>query len=207
MKIRSKKCRVCKTSFKPYRTTQVVCSAKCAAVEGKRKRERQAKRERQEFNRNDIRWVKNKLQQTINEITRIIDTDLPCLATGTWGQMQAGHVFSRGAHGQMRYNLHNIHRQSAYSNNKQSHDGLMQEMLAKEFGEDYLEYLKERRGDPVQKLSIAEYQAAYDRAREVRNQLKKEMEGARTPLSVAQRIRIRNRVNDRIGITKNGITT
>lgn len=203
MKSKTKKCRECGVEFTPrYSTTQIACSYGCAIKIAERKernrRAKEARKKRAEFNRNDPKWIKSKLQSTVNEIARIIDHGLPCLATKTNGQMHGGHVFSRGAHTQIRYNLHNIHRQSAYSNNKQSHDGLMQEKLAEEYGESYLEFLKDMRGEGVQKHTINELQEAYDNARDFRNTLKKSITENGFPKKT--RIELRNQANIKIGL-------
>lgn len=202
-KTKPKKCRECGVEFTPrYSTTQIACSYGCAIKiaerKEKNKRAKEARKKRAEFNRNDPKWLKSKLQSTVNEIARLIDHGLPCLATETNGQMHGGHVFSRGGHTQMRYNLHNIHRQSAYSNNKQSHDGLMQEKLAEEYGEDYLEFLKDMRGSEVQKYTIQELQDAYDNARDFRNYLKKSI--GDKPFPKKMRIALRNEANVTINL-------
>ena len=64
-----------------------------------------------------------KLQDVVNAIVRTIDKDLLCLARNKRGQMHAGHVYARGGNATIRYNLHNIHRQSAQSNHHQNDDG------------------------------------------------------------------------------------
>lgn len=69
-----------------------------------------------------------RLQDKINIIVRLIDKGLPCIATKRIpNQMHAGHVFSRGSNPTIRFNLHNIHRQSAQSNHFQNDDGLLRE--------------------------------------------------------------------------------
>lgn len=199
--MKPKKCKSCGVEFSPrYNTTQQVCSTSCAI---KLAREREAKKARKKhleqkrkFNQNDPKWVKAKLQQAVNAIVREIDRDLPCLATGKLsGQMQAGHVFSRGAHPQMRFNLHNIHRQTAYSNNQQSHDGLMQENLALEYGVEYLEYLKDLRGSVPPKLATYEYYEVYLKARK----MLKEVQGLEVQ-SATSRLDLRNQVNTALAI-------
>ena len=199
--MKPKKCKACGAKFLPrYNTTQQVCSTDCAIKLARKKEAKKARKkhleQKRKFNQNDPKWVKSKLQQTVNAIVREIDRDLPCLATGKLtGQMQAGHVFSRGAHPQMRFNLHNIHRQTAYSNNQQSHDGLMQENLSLEYGAEYLEYLKDLRGSVPPKLATYEYYQAYLRARKVL----KEMDSI-VVQGVKMRLRLRNEANKYLAI-------
>jgi len=99
---------------------------------------------RKEFKalKNDIVDWKPKLQMKINLIVRLIDKGLPCLARGVNAkQMHGGHIFSRGSNRTMRYNLHNIHRQSAQSNHFQNDDGLLREGLSNEYGYEYMDFI------------------------------------------------------------------
>jgi len=197
---RSKKCKGCGELFQPpmSRPLAQVCSPKCAITYQAEQRKRKAKKDREQFNQEDLTWTKNKLQETVNAIAREIDRGLTCLATGTKGQMHGGHVFSRGAHPQMRFNLHVIHRQSAYSNTMQSHDGLMQEKLAAEYGKGYLEYLKQLRGSNVQKLTPKEYYSAHRRGLKILRRLKEKPDEAfNTP---KKRIEERNQINAELGV-------
>jgi len=198
---RKKKCKGCGDLFQPplARPLAQVCSPRCAIAYQTEQKKRKAKKERQEFNQEDINWTKEKLQQTVNTLAREIDRGLPCLATGkTGGQMHGGHVYSRGAHTQMRFNLHNIHRQTAYSNTMQSHDGLMQEKLADEYGPEYLQYLKQLRGSPVLKLSAKEYYSAHRKGLKlIKKVQRKDNRELNTP---AKRIALRNECNAALGI-------
>jgi hypothetical protein len=182
MKAKPKKCKECGNTFTPqYSTLQVVCGPVCAIAKAKKATATKAKKidqaarneKRAWYNKNDLAGNKAKLQLTINQIAREIDRGLPCLATGNFGKMAGGHVYSRGSHTQMRYNLHNIHRQSFSSNSKQTHDGLMQEKLADEYGPDYLEFLRERRGDAVVKYTAQQYHEFHLAGLKVLKRLKK----------------------------------
>ena len=201
--VKPKKCKVCKAEFKPFKSTQQVCSLDCAKILGKEKAaKKEAKEWRQrkvKMQREDVKYIKPKLQAKINQIARLIDSGLPCLATGHFGQLHGGHIFSRGGHTQMKYNLHNIHRQSAQSNNKQSHDGLMQERLSEEYGIEYLEYLKSLRGAEVVKKQPYELAKCYDRACDFYNDTKKIFETLQLPIPKRLRIIWRNKANKFIG--------
>lgn len=140
---------------------------------------------------------KNKLQTKVQEIARLIDHGQLCLARQIeCKQAHGGHVFSKGGHAEMRFNLHNIHKQSAYSNTFKNDDGLMQEGIIREYGNEYLEFIKSLRSHPVPKLSNLEYHEAYKRACKIANSLKK-AKRKRTP---SQRISMRNQANKEIGI-------
>lgn len=140
----------------------------------------------------------DKLQGKVNEIVRLIDKGLPCLARGfTNCQIHAGHVYARGGNSSIRYNLHNIHRQSAQSNKWQNDDGLLREGVVKEYGQRYMDFISElRRTEPL-KFKNEEYHALYLKASKIANNLRKTLS---YPLTEKQRIELRNTVNKKLGI-------
>ena len=141
-------------------------------------------------------WAK-KLQERINEIARIIDDFLPCLATGVKTKnIQAGHVYSRGSNCSAAFNLHNIHRQCSVSNNSHNNDLKMREGLKREYGVMYLEFVGKFKTTPVLKLSNHEYKDYYQRANTVAKRLRKK--DYRIPKDT--RIKLRNEINQYIGI-------
>jgi len=140
---------------------------------------------------------REKLQTKVQEITRLIDFEQPCLAKNYLAkQMHGGHVFSRGSSKTMALNIHNIHRQSAQSNHFQNEDGLFREGLMNEYGEDYFEFLSSLRQIPKLKYFNYEYQEFYKVACSIANKLKKD----KKKLSKIQRIEKRNEVNLKLGI-------
>jgi hypothetical protein len=202
--MKEKKCKVCKEPFIPtYNTLQAVCSHKCAIAHGKKKAKEKAKKEwkkeKEVLRKNVTNW-KNELQKEVQKIARYIDFGLTCLARGTNGQMHGGHVFAKGGHPEMRFDLHNIHRQSAHSNTFKNDDGLLRERLAEEYGEEYLESLKDLRRRKVPKHSNEVYHAFYLKARKIANRLKKENNELFKPRSVEERIRLREEINKELGI-------
>jgi len=196
MKYKLKECRVCQKEFKPFKSTEQVCSYKCAIIHGKKKVARKQKIEWKKDN--DLQENKAKLQRSVNELARVIDYGLPCLARGYHpNQMHGGHIFSRGAYSNMRYNLHNIHRQSAQSNHHQNEDGLLRDKLKEEYGTNYYQSLESLQNIPVLKYTASEYYGFYLKCnklvREYRSTIKK-------TLPVSERIRLRNEANLRLGI-------
>jgi len=139
---------------------------------------------------------KNKLQVEVQLISRLIDKGLLCLARDKFGKMAGGHLFSKGGHSQMRFNLHNLHRQSFASNSCQNDDGLLREKLAIEYGDKYLEFVKHLRSYEVPKHSSKEYRTFYYKALEISNRLKKLDQN----YSIEERIKLRNEINIEIGI-------
>jgi len=138
-----------------------------------------------------------KLQEKVNAIVRLIDIGLPCLAKNYHpNQMHAGHIYSRGSEKSMRYNLHNIHRQSAQSNHFQNEDGLLREGLIKEYGTSYFEFIGALRSSPTLKLAHHEFKALYKKSCSIFNLLKKEGR----IFNLEQRLEMRNQVNLELGI-------
>lgn len=141
---------------------------------------------------------KTKLQEPINLIVRLLDIGLPCLARNYHpGQMHAGHVFARGGNQYIRYNLHNIHRQSAQSNGKQNDDGLLREGLVNEYGQDYMDFISELRQTPKLEYLHHEYKSFYKHACAIANELKRQ---GRIFPTIEERIFMRNEINNQLGI-------
>lgn len=87
--------------------------------------------------------IKDELQAEINKLARMIDNDLPCISCGTTNMVQyaGGHRKSRGAHPNIRFNLHNIHKQCNNNCNKNlsgNPDGY-DIGLEQRYGKEYLE--------------------------------------------------------------------
>jgi len=142
-----------------------------------------------------IKW-RPKLQTKVQEIARIIDKGLACLARGTNGQIHGGHVFSKGGHSTSSLNLHNIHRQSAYSNTYLNDDGLFRDKLSQEYGKEYLEFIRSFEKHSPLKITNLEYKEKYYLACEIANELRKK--GNEYDLN--SRIVLRNKVNIALGI-------
>lgn len=148
--------------------------------------------------REGVKNWKNELQAEINKIVRLIDSGLLCLARNNGGKMQAGHVFSRGGNSNIRYNLHNIHRQNAQSNHFQNDDGLLREGLSKEYGEGYMKFISELRRTPVIQLKDFEYRELTTIAKKIVLRLRKE----NRQYLIVQRIQLRNEINLELEIYK-----
>ena len=151
--------------------------------------------------KNDIVDWKPKLQIKINEIVRLIDIGLPCLAKGIHAnQIHAGHVYARGGNSSIKYNLHNIHRQSAQSNHYQNDDGLLREGLVKEYGYKYMDFVSELRQTPTLKYSNQDYREFTKHASKIALELKRQ---GRTFSTINERIFMRNEINNQLGIYDN----
>lgn len=136
------------------------------------------------------------LQVEINKIVRHIDKGLPCLARIITGQMHAGHVYARGGHSTIKYNLHNIHRQSAQSNHFGNDDGKLREGVIREYGQHYMDFISELRQTPMLHYNNKEYRELTKKARNIYNELKKNPRA----YTKTERIEMRNRINIQLGI-------
>lgn len=158
----------------------------------KAKKKKEYKKEKQKVEN----W-KNKLQTKVQEIARLIDYGQDCLARQIPGkQMHGGHILSKGGHSECRFNFHNIHRQSAYSNTYQNDDDLMKEGLEREYGKEYLDFVKSLKGREIPKWSNLEYHDFYKKACKIANAM-------RTDLKVNDaetRIELRNKANSTLSI-------
>lgn len=137
-----------------------------------------------------------KLQRKIQEIVRLIDKGQLCLARNIRGRMQGGHIYAKGGNSQMRYNLHNIHRQSAHSNKYKNDDGLLREGIIYEYGQPYMDFISSLKQTPSPKYSNIEYGEFHLRACEIALRLKKED----LWYSKEDRIKLRNEINIELGI-------
>lgn len=148
--------------------------------------------------RKQIINYKAKLQTKVQELARLIDHDLPCLARVIRGQMHGGHIFSKGSSPNMRFNLHNIHRQSAQSNHWQNDDALLREGLKNEYGQEYLDFIISLRQTPPVKLNNKDYENLYSIACKIANSLKRNIPDK--PYTKSERIELRNDINKSLGI-------
>lgn len=157
-------------------------------------KERKAKEKKRKM---DIVDWKPKLQVKINFIVRLIDIGLPCLARNYHpGQIHAGHIYARGGNQYIRYNLHNIHRQSAQSNGKQNDDGLLREGLVNEYGQEYMDFISDLRQTPKPEYMNYEYREFTKHASSIANELKRQ--GKIFP-TTQERIYMRNEINNQLG--------
>ena len=205
----TKKCKECKEKFTPKRSTleptcdKYECKVSYAmkiVEKQKIKREKEQRKinaEQKKKLRDNVTNWKNKLQDEVNKIVRVIDNDLPCLAKNIYSnQFHAGHIFSRGSNQTIRYNLHNIHRQSAQSNHFQNEDGLLREGLVKEYGQSYMDFISELRRTPRLSFSNEEFHDLTIKATSVLRKLKKENKS----YNLKKRIELRNQINLELSI-------
>lgn len=144
-----------------------------------------------------------RLQDKVNRIVRIIDKNLPCIATGCRFGMQSGHVFAVGGNRNFRFNLHNIHRQSGYSNCSQEDDGKMEAGVSKEYGSEYLDFITSLKQTPQPSYSKVQYLEFISKASLIITRLEKsndEFDMNDVKFNMSDRIALRNAVNEELGI-------
>ncbi|EPC5852811.1 recombination protein NinG, partial [Escherichia coli] len=123
-----KKCKVCGSSFVPFRSYQKVCCGQCA-LELVRKEKAIASAKEQadklKARRRDLQprsyWIKQ-AQQAVNAYIRERDRHLPCVSCGTFdsAQWDAGHYRTTVAAPQLRFDERNIHKQCVVCNQYKS---------------------------------------------------------------------------------------
>jgi len=209
MKVIKKKCKECGQEFTPVRlTTEPVCQqydcrvayatkiANKSIAKKDLERKKEKRLEKEKLREKITNW-KEELQNEINAIIRFLDYGQKCLARDYMAkQFHAGHVYSRGSNQTIRYNLHNIHRQSAQSNHFQNDDGLLREGLIKEYGQDYMNFISELRRTETLNYNQEDFMDFTMKARKIKNKLKK----SQKKFNINQRIELRNEINLELGI-------
>lgn len=198
-KLKEKKCAVCGTAFTPYNSLAKVCGVKCSIEFGRKKAWENEKKEREERLKTHSDR-ENELQPVINEICRLIDKGTVCISClKPPKKNNAGHRFSVNSNNSLRFNLFNVHSQDNYCNESLSGnpDGY-DEGLISMYGKDYYEYVKFelKRLYPQVKLTAIELMEKRAIAMKIRNELKK----ADKVYSPSERIALRNKINEQIGI-------
>lgn len=189
---------LCRSCFKLWATSTKEGDQfiKKMAIKAKVHVERKTKKEEREKKLSEVDYG-SRLQERINEIVRLLDRGMCCMARRVHSEnMHAGHIFSRGAESSMRYNLHNIHRQSAKSNWYSNEDGELRDGLKGEYGEAYYEFLSEMRRMPTLKYTNEDYRVFNSIANKIAREIR--LEGKR--YTAKERIEMRNTINLRLGI-------
>lgn len=115
------------------------------SLRGKRKAAstKRAERRAEKKANKTIGKLKSELQKEVNTIVRLIDADKGCISCGnTTRQMHAGHYHSVGSNEQLRFNLHNDHKQCVICNHFKS--GALREYkqgLEQRYGKEYADYV------------------------------------------------------------------
>ena len=138
------------------------------------------------------------VQPIINKIARLIDYGNPCIATGNFeGKMAGGHFTSVGSNRTICLNLHNIFIQSFHSNSwNGGDDKRYRASLERIFGIEYLEFvdgLNAHRPIQLRKPQLIEI-------KENAQKIALDLEKSKLVLTPINRIKLRNKINIKLGI-------
>ena len=133
-------CKICKNKFEMLMSTygrrsmtglkgvcnEIDCKAKAAmkVIEKKKQTENRGWRKRKKSEKEKAKTIsawKDDLQKVINWIVKIIDENEPCISHPEmvgFLRYDAGHLFTVKSHSDIRFNLHNIHKQNSQANEK-----------------------------------------------------------------------------------------
>lgn len=122
--LKDKKCRCCKKLFTPHKSTQIVCSPKCAIEYANAKIKKQVKKEslkkKKEFIESTMTtsdW-KKKLQTVFNKYIRLRDLEKGCVSCDTPlhnRKYDAGHFYPT-TYQCLRFDEENVHGQCVRCN-------------------------------------------------------------------------------------------
>ena len=144
---RTKLCRVCRTSFSPRSSTQIVCGWECAIELNNVQRIRISKKETRDAKlrlKSRADWARE-AQSAFNKYIRERDRSEPCISCQRHhqGQYHAGHYRSVGAISGLRFNEFNVHKQCAPCNNHLSGNIVNYRInLIKKIGIEEVEWLE-----------------------------------------------------------------
>jgi len=193
-KKRVRKCKVCKTLFKQFKSTQSVCSLTCAVKSAKNQFEKTENRRLQAMKEQNLTHsqLQNKLQDIVNTIARTIDSIfgrcISCDANIRNTKHDGGHFFSVGSNNTLRFNLHNIHAQCVHCNqHKGSNRDGYETGIVKRYGKDYLQ-------------EIRSLSACYNEIKLSRDDLRDKIKEAKRTLSA-----VKNMLKNQVPRDVNGI--
>ena len=124
-KAKNKKCRVCRSEFIPFRTTDAFCSRACHEICQRKQEEKKLDRKRidkgkadREKKKKQVPALKKALWEIYSQYIRTRETDdegfCECVTCGKqafWQDMQAGHFIPQSSGNYLRYNDENVHAQ------------------------------------------------------------------------------------------------
>lgn len=204
------KCIFCKTKFgqKIFNYRYCESTPECLAagkefqlnarIKSALNKVRSDKKEKFAVMKENVTDYKKFLQDDVQKIAKLIDYGLRGLheTPQDTGQIQGGHIYTKKSHEQMRFNLHNIHRQGAKSNMALIYDEEIKDALKLEYGIEYFEFIKSLKQQPLPKIKQNEYKEYHFKALAII----KRLELTFTHYSKNERLELRNAINDELGI-------
>lgn len=157
--MKQKTCRVCKSKFNQFNSTQFVCSPGCAIKYVSQQERKDFKKETKilkEKAKKRSEWL-DEAQTAFNAYVRYRDKDEPCISCGTEKpaiQYCAGHYLTRGGFPELRFSELNVHKQCNRNCNlgKSGNQAAYRINLVKRIGIKNVEWLEGPQ--ELQKLTI-----------------------------------------------------
>ena len=207
---KNKKCKYskCPDRFDQKQFGQVCCNWECALGYAKEQEEKKANKRARNKRKDhpEVYYKENKkqLQDLVQHIARLIDKDCHCIdcdrteAKPCW---DGGHNHSKGAYPALRYNLHNIFRQTRGCNHQgQTSPEQFSRGIEKMYGKDYALFCDDLKVTYTKTgLTPQDYPEKITEALKIVRELKK-LDKTYSP---KQRIRLRTEINKRLGIYEN----
>lgn len=204
------RCKHCNKTFKKRYPNQMGALRFCLETDEctaqfwqavKEKRIKDAQKQKREKNLSLMSKDKYRatyIQPLINQICRLIDKDQPCIATGNFGKMSAGHRHSVGDSRHLSLNLHNVHVQSYHSNSAKGGDHVKyRQGIIKTYGREYADFIDETLIKCPQKLWN---KTDLERIKPILRSTIKEIKSLNKVYTPKERIILRNQINKKLGI-------
>ena len=118
----AKACKVCGEVFKPFKSTQKVCSPGCAVILARDTRRAKEAKERRKIDRDRLEAIQplghwhKKAQEAFNAFIRIRDEGRPCISCGAMKPHTCGHQLSVASTPELRYDTRNANGQCSTCN-------------------------------------------------------------------------------------------
>jgi hypothetical protein len=150
MIVKPKKCIICKAKFTPFKTTQRVCSTKCALIfvgkDSKKKVKKQEKENRKEKRKyiednKSIKQLIAEAKKPYQKWIRFRDANQPCISCGstTADIWDGGHFYKAELYTGMIFNENNVHKQCRKCNSfLGGNENNYRLGLIKRYGMDYV---------------------------------------------------------------------
>lgn len=147
-RVKTRKCKECRSEFQPSRIGQKVCSPACAQRLAEKHREKVTRKETRSklLALKPLSHFEKIAERAVNRYVRLRDRNEGCCScdkTATWGgQWHASHLKSVGANSALRFNLWNINKSCSICNNHRSGNiAEYRKWYSERFGQDRLDWL------------------------------------------------------------------
>ena len=197
--MKPKKCKQCGERFMPeYKTTQVVCSYKCAVIRaGEKLREARFKEIKE--NVLTISDYYKVLQSKVNHIARLIDKGELCISCRKQSKKEnGGHFHAVGGNHSLRFNLHNLFQQCEHCNtHKHANISNYRKGIVEVYGPIQMEYIDNLKAIyPEMILTKDDVKVCIKTATEI----VKELIAKNEVYHPEVRLKLRTKYNEQIGI-------